>query len=45
MVLESALNGHADVIATHNVKDFLAAAAKFRVRIVTPAVLASEMSK
>jgi len=45
MVLESALNGRADVIATHNVKDFLAAAAKFQVRIVTPASLVSEMSK
>lgn len=45
MVLESALNGRADVIATHNVKDFLVAAAKFQVRIVTPASLVSEMSK
>ena len=45
MVLESALNGGADIIATHNVKDFLTPASKFDVRILTPASLVLELSK
>lgn len=45
MVLETALNGRADVIVTHNVKDFSSAASKFNVRILSPANLAKEVSK
>lgn len=36
MVLEAAINGHARVIATHNVKDFLPAANRFAIEILTP---------
>jgi putative PIN family toxin of toxin-antitoxin system len=45
MVLESALNGRADVIVTHNVRDFQHAASKFRLRVVTPAEFLSEVEK
>ena len=36
IVLETALNGHADAIVTHNLKDF-AQARQFAVEIATPA--------
>ena len=36
IVLETALNGHADAIVTHNLKDF-ARARQFAVEIATPA--------
>jgi predicted nucleic acid-binding protein len=39
MVLETALNGRAEAIVTHNVKDFRAAAATFAVAIWRPADL------
>ena len=45
MVLESAINGRADLIVTHNVKDFIVATAKFNVRVISPASLVSEMLK
>jgi len=45
MVLETALNGRADVIATHNLKDFLPATAKFNLRVVNPATLVRETIK
>jgi putative PIN family toxin of toxin-antitoxin system len=45
MVLESALNGRADVIVTHNVKDFVLATTRFQVRVLTPANFVSEMLK
>ena len=35
MVLEAAVNGEADYLVTHNVRDF-AAASTFSVRIITP---------
>jgi putative PIN family toxin of toxin-antitoxin system len=37
MVLETALNGRADCIVTHNVADFHPAAARFRLAVLTPA--------
>lgn len=39
MVLETAVNGRADAIVTHNVRDFLPAAAKFGVLIATPGAI------
>lgn len=43
MVLETALNGQADALVTHNVKDFLSAAAKFGLRILRPGELLKEI--
>lgn len=45
MVLETALNGHADAIITHNVRDFRPAASKFNLRVMIPADLVGEASK
>lgn len=39
MVLEAAINGMADVIVTHNIKDFAAAGQHFRIKIMRPAEL------
>ncbi len=39
MVLEVALNGRADCIVTHNLRDFHAAIPKFRVAVLTPGAL------
>jgi predicted nucleic acid-binding protein len=36
MVLEAAINGHADAIVTHNVRDFLPAARRFGIEALTP---------
>ncbi|TSE24953.1 hypothetical protein Taqua_01261 [Tepidimonas aquatica] len=41
MVLETALNGHADALATHNVADFAAAAKRFALPLLTPRQLVS----
>jgi predicted nucleic acid-binding protein len=45
MVLETAINGRADVIATHNVRDFAAAGARFGLRVASPASLVRELLK
>lgn len=45
MVLETALNGRADVIVTHNVRDFLPAASKFSLRVASPAAMVREGMK
>ncbi|MBN9220508.1 MAG: putative toxin-antitoxin system toxin component, PIN family [Mesorhizobium sp.] len=37
MVLEAAINGHADVLVTHNRRDFLVAANRFGVPVLDPA--------
>jgi predicted nucleic acid-binding protein len=37
MVLEAAVNGQADAIVTHNVRDFIPAAERFGTRVLTPA--------
>lgn len=36
MVLEAALNGGADALVTHNVRDFVTAALRFGLAVVTP---------
>lgn len=43
MVLETALNGQADALVTHNVRDFVGAAKKFGLRILRPGELLKEM--
>jgi putative PIN family toxin of toxin-antitoxin system len=43
MVLETAVNGRADAIVTHNVNDFSAAAQYFQVGIWTPAALLQQL--
>lgn len=45
MVFEAAVNGRADALVTHNIKDFKAAATKFNVRILLPADMLAEMRK
>jgi len=45
MVLETALNGHADAIVTHNVRDFVSAASRFNLHVVTPGSLVKEVLK
>ncbi|WP_455173976.1 putative toxin-antitoxin system toxin component, PIN family [Azospirillum largimobile] len=37
MVLEAAVNGRADVLVTHNVRDFSAAAPRFGIPVLRPA--------
>jgi putative PIN family toxin of toxin-antitoxin system len=39
MVLEIAINGRADALFTHNVRDFYAAAPKFGILLLTPGAL------
>jgi putative PIN family toxin of toxin-antitoxin system len=36
MVLEAAINGLAEIIVTHNVRDFLPAAGNFGIEVMTP---------
>ena len=43
MVLETALNGQADALVTHNVKDFAGIAGKFGLRVLRPGELLKEM--
>lgn len=45
MVLETAINGRAAVIVTHNVKDFELASARFDVRVMSPAEVMKEARK
>jgi putative PIN family toxin of toxin-antitoxin system len=45
MVLETAINGHADAIVTHNLRDFIPAASRFDLRVMTPASLVQEVLK
>ncbi len=37
MVIEAAINGHADAIETHNRRDFIPAAGKFGLQVLSPA--------
>lgn len=39
MILEAAINGHADVLVTYNVRDFADVERMFGIRVVTPAEL------
>jgi putative PIN family toxin of toxin-antitoxin system len=43
MVLEAAINGHADALVTHNISDFATAAGRFDLRVVTPGTLLKEL--
>jgi putative PIN family toxin of toxin-antitoxin system len=43
LILEAAVNGQAVAIVTHNVRDFEPVAARFGVRILTPADLLKEL--
>ncbi|OYU34236.1 putative toxin-antitoxin system toxin component, PIN family [Novosphingobium sp. PASSN1] len=43
MVLEAAINGHADALVTHNVRDFSTGAARFGLRVLRPGELLKEM--
>lgn len=42
MVLEAAINGHAEAIVTYNLADFLPAATQFGLRVMTPGVIIRE---
>lgn len=43
MVLGIAINGHADAVVTFNTKDFLEAAAQYRIPIQTPGELLNKI--
>ncbi len=43
MVLEAAVNGRADALVTHNVRDFTKGAARFGLRILRPGELLKEL--
>lgn len=43
MVLEAAVNGRADALVTHNVKDFVKAAPRFGLRVLRPGEMLKEM--
>ncbi len=43
MVLEAAVNGRADGLVTHNVRDFRSAAERFDVRVLLPRELLKEV--
>ncbi len=43
MVLETAVNGRADALVTHNIRDFTKGAARFGVRILKPGELLKEL--
>lgn len=43
MVLEAAVNGRADALVTHNLRDFLGGAERFGVRLLRPGDLLKEL--
>ena len=45
MVLEAAVNGRAQALITHNVKDFAIPALKFGLRVMRPGAFLEEMKK
>lgn len=45
MVLETAVNGLADALVTHNVRDFSAAASRFGLNVVRPGDLLEEIKR
>ncbi len=45
LVLEAAVNGRAEFLVTHNVKDFKPAAAKFELKVVTPQECLKEIKR
>jgi len=42
LVLEAAINGQADFLVTHNIRDFASAKSRFRLHLVTPGELIKE---
>jgi predicted nucleic acid-binding protein len=42
MVLEAALNGQADAIVTHNIRDFSPVASRFGIEVLTPGRILEE---
>ena len=45
LVLEAAVNGTADFLVTHNVRDFGLAAKRFELRVITPQQCLKEMRR
>jgi putative PIN family toxin of toxin-antitoxin system len=45
MVLEAAVNGAADALVTHNVRDFLRGAERFGLRVVRPGDILKEIAR
>lgn len=45
MVLEAAINGHADALVTHNIRHFAAAALRFRLPVLTPQQALQELTR
>jgi len=43
MVLETAVNGGADALVTHNVRDFVKGAERFGLRVLRPGELLKEL--
>lgn len=43
LVLEAAVNGQADALVTHNIRDFERAAKQFDLRIITPQICLKEV--
>jgi len=43
MVLEAAVNGRADALVTHNVRDFAKGAARFGLRVLRPGEMLKEL--
>jgi predicted nucleic acid-binding protein len=43
MVLETAVNGRADALITHNVRDFAKGAARFGLRVLRPGEMLKEL--
>jgi len=42
-LLEAAVNGRADALVTHNIRDFREASRYFRLRVITPGALLKEL--
>lgn len=45
LVLEAAVNGSADFLVTHNVRDFEPAAGKFELKVISPQECLKEMKR
>jgi len=43
MVLEAAINGRADALVTHNIRDFARGAERFGLRVMQPGMLLKEL--
>lgn len=45
MVLEAAVNGHAEALVTHNARDFIPMAGRFGLRVLRPGELLTEIRR